>query len=144
MSVFGVILVRIFPHLDWIRTRIIPNTDFFHAVSLAEYNKKKAIGFKSHRVNYWEINQVASKCQMDFLNKTYKKASATKKVNITIEFYIFKTVKVPNFNLNWQFWIWTKLIQKEFTSNLKKKTITIIIKFYIFQLTFEVKLYVIY
>ena len=49
VSVFGAILVRIFPHLDWIRkysvslriqsgcskirTRITPNTNTFHAVS---------------------------------------------------------------------------------------------------------------
>ena len=29
--VFGVILVRIFPHSDWIRGRITPNTDTFYA-----------------------------------------------------------------------------------------------------------------
>ena len=47
MSVFGVILVHIFPHSDWIRrdpsskskcgkirTRITPNTETFHAVSM--------------------------------------------------------------------------------------------------------------
>ena len=32
MSIFGVILVRIFPHSDWIRTRITLNTDTFHAL----------------------------------------------------------------------------------------------------------------
>ena len=32
MSVFGVILVRIFLYSDWIRTRITPNTDTFYAV----------------------------------------------------------------------------------------------------------------
>ena len=32
MSVFGVILVCIFPDSDWIRTRITLNTDTFHAV----------------------------------------------------------------------------------------------------------------
>ena len=32
-SVFGVFLVRIFPHLDWIRTRKTSNTDTFHAVT---------------------------------------------------------------------------------------------------------------
>ena len=32
VSVFGVILVRIFPHSDWIRNRITPNTDPFYAV----------------------------------------------------------------------------------------------------------------
>ena len=30
--VFGVILVRIFPYSDWIRTRITPNTNTFHVV----------------------------------------------------------------------------------------------------------------
>ena len=39
MSVFGVILVHIFPHSDWIQrdmrenaTRVTPNSDTFHAV----------------------------------------------------------------------------------------------------------------
>ena len=35
VSIFGVILVLIFPHSDWIRkvmTRITPNTDTFHAL----------------------------------------------------------------------------------------------------------------
>ena len=31
--VFGVILVLIFPHSDWIRTRTTPNTYTFHAVT---------------------------------------------------------------------------------------------------------------
>ena len=31
VSVFGVILVRIFPYSDWIRTWIIPNMDNFYA-----------------------------------------------------------------------------------------------------------------
>ena len=35
MSVFGVILVRIFPHTDCIRTRITPNTYTFYAVGLS-------------------------------------------------------------------------------------------------------------
>ena len=38
VSVLGVILVRIFPHLDSIRTRIISNMDTFYAVwSFMEY-----------------------------------------------------------------------------------------------------------
>ena len=39
MSLIGVIVVRIFPHSDWIRkmrTRITPNTEKFYAVSFAE------------------------------------------------------------------------------------------------------------
>ena len=37
------------------------------------------------------------------------------KVNIAIKFYIFECVKVPNFGLNWQFWL--------FGPNLPKKGI---------------------
>ena len=51
MFVFGVILVRIFPHSDWIslrvqsecrkmRTRIIPNTDAFHAAHNIMFDAK--------------------------------------------------------------------------------------------------------
>ena len=39
ISMFGVILVRIFPHSDWIRTTIAPNTDTFHAVLLWFYSQ---------------------------------------------------------------------------------------------------------
>ena len=34
VSVFGVILIHIFPYSDWIRTRITPNTDTFYAVQI--------------------------------------------------------------------------------------------------------------
>ena len=66
---------------------------------------RKAAGFKSLRKICREINQVASKCQTDLLDKTYKKSSKTEKVNITIEFYIFEIVQVPNISLNWKLWI---------------------------------------
>ena len=36
--IFGVFLVRIFPHTDWIRTRKTPNTDTFHAVKVTVEN----------------------------------------------------------------------------------------------------------
>ena len=51
---------------------------------------------KSLALNFWEINQVT----LDVLNKTCNKRSKTEKVNITIEFYIFEIVQVPNFSLN--------------------------------------------
>ena len=41
VSVFGVFLVCIFPHLDWIRTRKTSNTDTFHAVHYRPLNEKK-------------------------------------------------------------------------------------------------------
>ena len=51
----------------------------------------------------WDINQVTSKCHMDFLDNTCKKTSKAEKKNITIEFYIFKLACVPNFSFNKQF-----------------------------------------
>ena len=41
--------------------------------------QEKAIVFKSLRINYWEINQVTSKCQIDILDETSKKRSKTEK-----------------------------------------------------------------
>ena len=35
LSVFGVLLVRIFPHLGWIRTTKSPNTDTIHALEIS-------------------------------------------------------------------------------------------------------------
>ena len=61
---------------------------------------RTATGFKSVRVNYWEINQVTSECQMDVLDKTCRQK--TKKVNPTIEFFILELVQEPNFCLNCQ------------------------------------------
>ena len=40
---------------------------------------RKAPGFKSLRVNCWEANQVTSKSQMDFLDKTCEKGLKKKK-----------------------------------------------------------------
>ena len=38
VSVFGVILVRLLPHSDWIWTRITLNTDTFYAVYSLKYS----------------------------------------------------------------------------------------------------------
>ena len=59
--------------------------------------QKKGTGLTSLLVNYWEINQITSKCQIDFLDKTYQKVL---KVSITIKFYVFKLAWVPDFVLN--------------------------------------------
>ena len=37
-NVFGVILVRVFPHLNWMRTRITSNKDTFDAVPTIQNN----------------------------------------------------------------------------------------------------------
>ena len=37
MPVFVVILIRIFPYLDWIRTRTTPNTDTFYEILILKF-----------------------------------------------------------------------------------------------------------
>ena len=52
--------------------------------------QEKDIVFKSLRINYWEINQVTSKCQIDILDETSKKDLKQKKnLMVIIKFYIF-------------------------------------------------------
>ena len=53
---------------------------------------RKATGFKYLRVNCLEINQGTSECQTHFSDKTRKKRSKTKKLKITVKFYIFEIV----------------------------------------------------
>ena len=48
--------------------RLVENNDKSFLIQI-----KKATGFKSLRINYWEINQLTSKYQMNFLGKTCKK-----------------------------------------------------------------------
>ena len=43
------------------------------------------------------------------------------RVGITIEFYIFEFVYVPNFSLNWQFWFLIPNLPEKGISGLKKK-----------------------
>ena len=38
-----------------------------------EYETRKATGFKSLRLTYWEINRTTPKCQIDFWTKLSKK-----------------------------------------------------------------------
>ena len=38
VSIFGVFLVRIFPHSDWIRRNKTPNTDTFHAMLFIKFS----------------------------------------------------------------------------------------------------------
>ena len=66
----------------------VPDTKLL-AWDLSSFIKtRKSTGFKPLQVN-WEINQLKTKSQIDFFNKIFKKRSKTKKVNISIEFYIF-------------------------------------------------------
>ena len=51
--------------------------------------------------------------------------SKSEKMNTTIEFWIFKSVYIPNFRLNWQFSIfWTNLPKNYFPSKNEKGNIT--------------------
>ena len=69
--------------------------------------------------------------------KKYTSGQKHKKMNITIEFFIFKFVYVPIISLNWQLrFFWTKFTKK--VSNFQSKTnkIDTTIEFCIFELVF--------
>ena len=60
--------------------------------------------------------------------------SKTEKVNITIEYYIFKLVSVTTFSLNWKFWFFGPSLIKKDISGQKKVKLNITIEFCIFEL----------
>ena len=92
------------------------------------------------RVNCWEINQITWKYQKDFFNQNFQKkvnitikfqlkltilnfwtkftkkgyfwSKKKKKMKITIEFYIFELLQVPNFTFNNDFWIFEAYVPK--------------------------------
>ena len=64
--------------------------------------------------------QTILNCWTKFAQKRYF-WSRTEKVNIIIEFHIFKLVLVPNFSLNWQFWLFWPDLPKKGCSDLKQK-----------------------
>ena len=51
------------------------------------------------QINYCEINQVNSKCEMNLFEKTCKEKSKTEKKNITIELCIFELASTSNVGL---------------------------------------------
>ena len=61
--------------------------------------------------------------QTKFAQKVYFRSKSAK-VNITIEFSIFKLFLVLNFSLNWKFWFFRPYLPKTSISSLKKKKIT--------------------
>ena len=97
--------------------------------------KRVAIFSLKHKINrhhHWILHIWVSLCikfhfEQIILNFCTKFAqerylwSKTEKLNIIIEFRLFKLVLVPNFSLNWQFWFfWPDLPKKGF-SGLKQK-----------------------
>ena len=49
---------------------------------------RKATGFKSLRLKYWEIHQVTPKCQIDFWTKLAKKGRGRGERSRTLEILI--------------------------------------------------------
>ena len=71
----------------------------------------------------------------DFLNETCKNRSKTEKASITIKFYIFELVQVPNFSLNENFEFFDQFNSSTNSIfNLKRERWKITIEFYIFEL----------
>ena len=73
MSVFGLILVRILPHSDWIRTRITPNTDtFYRAIDkdsyfcspLSEHPLSNVLQYRKHVLWRLIFRIVVRKCSL--------------------------------------------------------------------------------
>ena len=84
MSVFGDILVRIFPHSDWIRSRITPNTDTFYKVitilvkDVPECNNYMTLYDTWRRVNH-NISKPAGSCDRDLArNGTWYRSDESK------------------------------------------------------------------
>ena len=65
--------------------------------------EKKATSFKYLQINCWYINHVTLKCLMYFFWKHLQVQNG--KCETTIELCIYELVEVPNFGLNWQFWV---------------------------------------
>ena len=69
--------------------------------------------------------------------KKYTSGQNQRKMNITIEFFIFKLVEVPIFSLNWQFrFFWPVLPTKGSYFQSKTDEIDTAIEFCIFELVF--------
>ena len=60
-------------------------------------------------------------------------SSWKQEVNITIEFCIFELVYVPNFNINWQFWVFGQSLSKNGISRNVLKVPSLNIKHIFFQ-----------
>ena len=88
--------------------------------TLFYHETRKTTGFKCLRTNCWEINQVTSKCQVDFWDKTFKKGLKQKKKNHHRILHIrnslgakFKLkLAISNF--------WTKLTRKRYFQSKKE------------------------
>ena len=57
--------------------------------------------------------------------------SKTKKVNITVEFFVFELIQVPIFTLNKQLWIFRPILAGKGIFGLEEEKVNVIIKFWI-------------
>ena len=87
MSVFGVISVHIFPHSNWIRTRLTLNTETFHAVHAAEWKLIEA-----HRACYFHYFSISYRSLWFF----FQKQSST---SVLLKTYSEKYLKTLRKNL---------------------------------------------
>ena len=105
--------------------RLVENNDKSFLIQI-----KKVTGFKSLRINYWEINQLTSKYQMNFLGKTYKKVH---KKETSPPKFTYSTYSRDQFQLKLTIFIfWTKLVQKRYFQP-KTDTMNTTIEFCIFE-----------
>ena len=87
MFVFGVFLVRIFPHWDWIRTIKNPKTETFHVVSL-----KSTIMQITHQAEF--LPSAASKACTSFHYSTkFLKTNVSRKSRL---YFPFNVLNKPN------------------------------------------------
>ena len=129
MSIFGVFLVRIFPHSDWIRTRKTPNTDTFHAVLVLHINNE----LKSEARQYQKWAQISIiyilARQQSFEQQLYR--NRTSKIIISL----FAKVRVHS--------LLVEIVYKHNKCRLEKRVYLIfilIVFFFTFMLTLSVEL----
>ena len=129
MSIFGVFLVRIFPHSDWIRTRKTPNTDTFHAVLVLHINNE----LKSEARQYQKWAQISIiyilARQQSFEQQLYR--NRTSKIIISL----FAKVRAHS--------LLVEIVYKHNKCRLEKRVYLIfilIVFFFTFMLTLSVEL----
>ena len=122
-------------HYSILHVWISLSTNFWLKLTIAIFwtkFAKKGSSFQSKQTHHWILHIRISLCikfhfkqtTLSFWTRFAQERylwSKTEKLNIIIEFCLFKLVLVPNFSLNWQFWFfWPDLPKKSF-SGLKLK-----------------------
>ena len=106
MSVFGVILVRIFPHSDWMQTRITPNTGTFQTLfipreKIMESTNKQKKTYSRKFINVWNRYSFNNKHFNVVSRLIWYRVVAERQTNVktmclsTLEFTKLNNVKSP-------------------------------------------------